>query len=219
MESILGDLGRMELVGGPYDGVADWMEDCYTAALDDIMLSAGGLVFTADDFAELVASARDRLADTLSDVGEASLAALQSLRRLNLAADRVADEYHYAIEDVADQVGALVYPGFIAGVGAARIGEVARYLDAASNRLQRLPENPGRDAELMARARELEVELDDLIEVLPWDPRMIDVTWMLQELRVSFFAQHLGVKGKVSEKRTREALAELAKPADAKPRR
>jgi ATP-dependent helicase HrpA len=59
----------------------------------------------------------------------------------------------------------------------------------------------------MQAVRELETEHDRLREALPGSASVLEIAWMLQELRVSFFAQSLGTKGKVSEKRIRQALA------------
>jgi ATP-dependent helicase HrpA len=62
---------------------------------------------------------------------------------------------------------------------------------------------------MMDRARRLENEYERLADLLPSSPELIEVAWMLQELRVSYFAQALGTKGKISEKRIDHALADL----------
>ena len=62
----------------------------------------------------------------------------------------------------------------------------------------------------MARIQVLEADHDHLLDTLPPSPGLIDIGWQLQELRVSLFAQHLGVKGTVSEKRIRTALRDVA---------
>jgi ATP-dependent helicase HrpA len=62
---------------------------------------------------------------------------------------------------------------------------------------------------MMDRAHRLENEYERLADLLPSSPELIDVAWMLQELRVSLFAQTIGTRGKVSEKRVERALAGL----------
>ena len=64
----------------------------------------------------------------------------------------------------------------------------------------------------MERIRELEIERDDLSDAIPGSVELIDVAWMLQELRVSLFAQALGTKGKVSEKRITEMMQRAIAP-------
>ena len=63
-----------------------------------------------------------------------------------------------------------------------------------------------RDREIMHTIRELEARHDRLLDSRPWSPELEDLTWSLQELRVSLFAQSVGAKGKVSVKRVRSAL-------------
>jgi ATP-dependent helicase HrpA len=102
-----------------------------------------------------------------------------------------------------------VFPGFLTAIGADRIDDVRRYLDAAEWRLRKLPDHPDRDRRNMDLIIELEDEHDRLADMLSWSPELVDVAWMLQELRVSLFAQSIGAKGPISEKRVRAALHDL----------
>jgi ATP-dependent helicase HrpA len=118
-----------------------------------------------------------------------------------------------ARQDVAEQLGGLVYPGFITASGAARLPDVLRYLQAADRRLERLPDVVPVDRDRMTAVRELESELRDRTKAYtdagrPVPPALVDAGWMLQELRVSHFAQALGVRGQVSAKRIRKLLDE-----------
>jgi ATP-dependent helicase HrpA len=62
----------------------------------------------------------------------------------------------------------------------------------------------------MAEIGELEAEYDGLRDALAPSSELEEIGWMLQELRVSLFAQPLGTRGKVSPKRVRKAMAEIA---------
>jgi ATP-dependent helicase HrpA len=98
-----------------------------------------------------------------------------------------------------------VYPGFVAATGAARLPDLVRYLNAAERRLERLPSAPAQDRDRQAVVNELEAEYRARRDALP--DRGREVRWMLEELRVSQFAQGLGVRGPVSAKRIRRALS------------
>jgi ATP-dependent helicase HrpA len=116
-----------------------------------------------------------------------------------------------ARQDVAEQLGGLVYPGFVAATGAARLPDVVRYLQAADRRLERLPDVIGVDRDRMAGVRALEAELRTRTDGYrtarrPLPPTLVEAGWLLQELRVSHFAQALGVRGQVSAKRIRKLL-------------
>jgi ATP-dependent helicase HrpA len=210
---ILNNELRLTLSSSPYTGTDEWMDDCVACSLDQVMVDAGGLVWNPGDFERLLLAARDHLAEVLERVGKDSEAILRELHEVEtlLAAAR-GDAMQTAAGDVADQIGRFIYSGFLAGVGADRLDDLRRYLAAASYRLRKLPDNPQRDYEQMTRVRILEDELDALMDSLPWSPRMVEISWMLQELRVSFFAQPIGAKGPVSEKRVRRALQELLAP-------
>jgi ATP-dependent helicase HrpA len=105
-----------------------------------------------------------------------------------------------------------VFRGFIAATGAARLPDVERYLRGAARRLERLPDAVATDADRMRAVGELEAayraRLDASLPGRPVPPALRDVKWMLEELRMSHFAQGLGVRGPVSSKRIRRALAE-----------
>jgi ATP-dependent helicase HrpA len=93
-----------------------------------------------------------------------------------------------------------VAPGFATRAGAARLGDLQRYLRAAARRLDRLPDGLGADAQKMGVVHELE-------ELAAQRPDFDEVPWLLEELRVGQFAESLGTKGQVSAKRIRRMLA------------
>lgn len=158
---------------------------------------------------QIGASSADRLVAVASD----ALEILDELREIRRTLDDGSvEQYHDATEDVEGQLDRLIYPGFITAVGIDRLPDLLRYLRAISRRLEALPNRVERDRELMERIRDLETERDDLSDAVPDSTDLIDVAWMLQELRVSAFAQTIGTKGKVSEKRIREALARAVAP-------
>jgi ATP-dependent helicase HrpA len=110
--------------------------------------------------------------------------------------------------DVRQQLARLVHPGFIAATGADRLGDVERYLRAAARRLERLPDATAVDRDRMNAVHELERAYRQRLAELPGSAALREVPWMLEELRVSHFAQSLGTRGPISAKRIRRALAE-----------
>ncbi|HLR93185.1 MAG TPA: DUF3418 domain-containing protein, partial [Jiangellaceae bacterium] len=118
-----------------------------------------------------------------------------------------------ALTDMRTQLGELVYPGFVTATGRDRLGDIVRYLDAMSRRLEKLPHTAARDQDLMRTVHRVRAEYDDAVAHLDPERRADDdvrtVRWMLEELRVSFFAQSLGTRGTVSEKRVLRAIDDL----------
>ena len=108
--------------------------------------------------------------------------------------------------DVAEQVRRLVYPGFVTATGVGRLADVERYLRAAARRLERLPNAVAVDRDRMSAVHELERAYRVRLQAAPGAAGLREVPWMLEELRVSHFAQALGTRGQVSSKRIRRAL-------------
>ncbi len=119
-----------------------------------------------------------------------------------------ADEPAFA--DIRAQFAGLIRPGFISTTGARRLPDLVRYLRAIQQRLDKIGDGV-RDSERMATVHRVTQEYRETIQDLPPgrrdDPDVQAVRWMIEELRVSLFAQTLGTNGPVSEKRIRTALA------------
>jgi ATP-dependent helicase HrpA len=107
----------------------------------------------------------------------------------------------------------LVRRGFVADAGAVALRQYPRYLAALGERRRRLDEAPGRDQELMARAAEFQQGWDQLTAALPGGrppgEKLERLRWLIEEYRVSLWAQHLGTAVPVSDTRLRKRLAEL----------
>ncbi len=100
--------------------------------------------------------------------------------------------------DVARQLGRLLHPGWVSAAGVGRLPDIVRYLRAAERRLERAPDALAADRDHMATLHELEAMATSA-----------EARWLLEELRVSYFAPALA-RGKVSAKRVRAALASPA---------
>ena len=203
---LLTDEQKRAVRTGPHGAPAEWVADCATCIAGQILVDGGGPVWDGTGFDGLLDVARRTLPEQIETVGAASLRILALARELRATLRGVEGA---AGEDMRGQLDQLVYPGFLTGVGADRLGDVERYLRAMVRRLDRLAEDPAGDAELMARVSALESEHDRMVEVLGPTPELADIAWMLQELRVSLFAQALGTRGKVSEQRITRALTAL----------
>ncbi|HET9443200.1 MAG TPA: DUF3418 domain-containing protein, partial [Acidimicrobiales bacterium] len=118
-----------------------------------------------------------------------------------------------AAADVRDQLRRLLGPGFVTAAGTARLDDIRRYLAAADHRLDKLGASPVRDGERMAVVHGLERDYERLVAGLPdWrvTHEVLEIRWLIEELRVSLFAQQLGTPKPVSEARIRRAMAEAA---------
>jgi len=206
---------QLALAGAPHGSVRAVLEDARTAAIDALIGRAGGPAWDEAGFRRL----RDEVADELH--GETTRIVEQIARVLDAARDvqrrlepLTAEAVAPARRDVEAQLRRLVAPGFATASGAGRLADVERYLQAAARRLERLPDNPARDLDRMRAIHELEAlhrrRLDEWPPGRPLPAALREVPWMLEELRVSQFAQGLGTRGPVSSKRIRRVIEEHA---------
>ena len=147
-----------------------------------------------------------RTAEILDQVVPVLTAAREVDRRLDDLREPVAEA---VATDVAAQREALVYDGFVSGVGPFRIADLARYLNAILMRLEQQPHTPARDRQRMESVHRVQARYNDLLDTLPAsrDEDVLEIAWMIEELRVSLFAQSLGTPGPISEKRVLDAIA------------
>ena len=206
--------GRLALSHNPHGSVAALFDDCVTAAADRLIAEAGGPAWDEDGFRALY----DRVRADLHDATEQVVGLVERILAESHEVDRrlrgtTSLTLVPALTDVRANLTALVHPGFVAATGWARLPDLPRYLRALQIRLDKLPENPGRDRTLAHQADVLSQEYDEALRRLPPARREEEparqIRWMLEELRVSLFAQQLGTRFPVSDKRIRKAMAQL----------
>ena len=116
-----------------------------------------------------------------------------------------------ATQDIRAQLEWLVHKRFITDTPFERLQHVPRYLKAINLRIEKLRANPARDAQCMSQLQHLLQAWQKLRQPQHGkpDPRAEEFAWMLQELRVSLFAQELKTPVIVSVKRLEKMLAAL----------
>ena len=215
VRSIAGRLpatAKLAMSRSPYSGTTALLDDCAACAADRVVAEAGGPAWDAEGFARLVEAARASLAVSTAAVVDDAARALAAAHEVESRLSRTAAPAG-TVADLRAQFAALIYPGFIAETGADRLPDVARYLQAIVRRLDKIPESAARDAERMAAVQRVTDAYRQAVADLPPAVRgggdVKAVRWMIEELRVSLFAQTLGTPMPVSEKRIRTAIDRL----------
>jgi ATP-dependent helicase HrpA len=206
----LSNEAKLALSRNPHGSAAVLIDDCVACAVDKLMAEAGGPAWDADGFGRLRDRVRGSLADTVLGVVEwvrQILAITYDLER-RLAVTRT-PALTPALADVRSQLSGLVYAGFVTATGWWRLPDLVRYLRAIERRLERLPENVQRDREQMLTIQEIQQEYARLRAQLPPTDQLAEIRWMIEELRVNYFAQALGTPQSVSDRRIRRAMDDL----------
>jgi ATP-dependent helicase HrpA len=108
--------------------------------------------------------------------------------------------------DIASQLQDLLYPGFLEDLFPGRLQHYPRYLKALRERLDQADRDPARDAQRMAQVAPWWQRYLETIEAgQPYDEDLDAYRWLVEEYRVSLFAQRLKTAVKVSEKRLADA--------------
>jgi ATP-dependent helicase HrpA len=207
---------KLALSRSPYASIGALLDDCEACAADQVIADAGGPAWDADGFARLVAAARPALplatSRALDLAGQVLEAAHEAESRLHSASPVLAS----AVADARAQFDALIYPQFASETGLPRLPDLVRYLQAISRRLDTAAQDPARDAARTAAVARVCGAYSRAVAELPparrQDADVQAVRWMIEELRVSLFAQVLGTSGPISEKRILAALSQLTSP-------
>ncbi|MBP0459692.1 ATP-dependent RNA helicase HrpA [Streptomyces montanisoli] len=202
---------KLNLSSSPHGSIQALFEDCATAAADKLIADHGGPAWDEESYRKLYDSVRADLVDaTVRTVAQVQqiLAAWQACERRLRATTSQALLAN--VQDVRDQLARLVPPGFVTAVGVRRLPDVMRYLMAADRRLQQMPTAVQRDTTRMEKVHEMRDEYAWLLEQLPQGrpvPEQVEnIRWMIEELRVSYFAHALGTAQPVSDKRIVKAI-------------
>jgi ATP-dependent helicase HrpA len=213
----LSNAQKLALGDNPHGSVPALLEDCLACAVDAIVAehAAGGVVRDPAEFEQVLGDVRTHVASRVLTVVDAVEPVLSEARQVRAALDRLTAPAAAAmVADVRAQLDSLVYAGFVADTGLAHLPHLRRYLRGMLQRLEKAPSSPAslaRDAVSQEVVDRMELAYADLLDSLPRVDRrsapVREIGWMVEELRVSLFANSLGTAYPVSEKRIRAAIA------------
>ncbi|MEU1119111.1 MULTISPECIES: ATP-dependent RNA helicase HrpA [unclassified Streptomyces] len=202
---------KLALSANPHGSMQALFDDCAMAAADQLIADFGGPVWDEESYRKLFDKVRAEIVDTtVRAVGQVQqvLAAWQACERRLKSAKSPALLANLA--DVREQLNSLIKPGFVTETGLRRLADLMRYMVAADRRLQQMPANVQRDTARMEKVREMRDEYLWLLEQMPQGrpvpQEVLDIRWMIEELRVSYFAHALGTAYPVSDKRIVKAI-------------
>ncbi|HEV7649913.1 MAG TPA: ATP-dependent RNA helicase HrpA [Actinophytocola sp.] len=203
----LPNASKLALSANPHGSVPALLEDCLNAAADSLVARSGGPVWTPDEFEALCTAVRGDLADTTYAVLDAVRGVLTVDAEVDTALSRMTGGvFAESVADMRAQRSALVYNGFVTATGLTRLSDVERYLRGILRRLDKLPERPDRDLEWTYIVADVTQAYAEVRGAAGDDG---SVRWMIEELRISFFAQTLRTAYPVSEKRIDKAIESL----------
>ncbi|MEB5965059.1 ATP-dependent RNA helicase HrpA [Comamonas testosteroni] len=209
LEKNIPDLQKMAVAYMPLGTQEELRGQIIDVAIDRAFLQEP-LPSNEVDFRQRVQDGRGRLTLIANEVARMSAVILAEYAA---AARKIKDTKNApeATKDASEQLQKLMPKNFIAVAPWAQLGHYARYLKAITSRLDKYRADPARDAAKLKELLPLEQRYWRLVAERKGqiDARMQEYRWMLEELRVSFFAQELRTPYPVSAKRLDKVWAQL----------
>ena len=202
---------KLTLAQSCYRTTAELFADCMAVCIDAVV--AGREVWTRTEFEtvrnEISATIMDSLFQTVSLLTKV-IAGSRDAEKAIKAASNIA--MLSPLADTREQLSSLVYPGFASETGLTQLRRLPVYLAGIVHRIGKLGENLGRDRVWMTEVQTATARYELAGGRLPLLPdstvSLVRARWLLEELRISLFAQHLGTAEPVSLQRIVRVLSE-----------
>jgi ATP-dependent helicase HrpA len=215
---ILPDFNRLAMLYATLGTPAQLRDEVASIIADRVFMQGPSIPRTREQFVATLRARWDDVRNVAREVASVVQQILTAYQQLGLRLGaKVPPAWQASINDLKLQLVLLIHPGAMAATPWERLKHMPRYLYAAIKRLDKLQigagGGPDRDGRIMAEMatlwRDYLVRLDARNKTGRSDPLLEEFKWLLEELRVSLFAQELGTPITVSVKRLEKAWADL----------
>ncbi|WP_447913225.1 ATP-dependent RNA helicase HrpA [Microbacterium phyllosphaerae] len=205
---------KLALAASPYQSAAALIEDCRAAVVQNLIDRAhpGGIIRTEAEFVRV----RDAVSASLVDELFSCVSLVARILTKTRDVERgIKSQNSLALlgplNDIRTQLSGLLHPGFVSAAGVDRLAHFPRYLDGMLDRLKTLASEPGKDRTRMSEFERMAKVFEDAGGTIPLapdaSPALVETRWLLEEYRVSVFAQRLGTSQPVSPQRIMKVLS------------
>ncbi|WP_440875802.1 ATP-dependent RNA helicase HrpA [Thalassotalea sp. PLHSN55] len=218
LQEKLPNKAKLGLYFNPFGSINDLLNDCIIAACQHLVIVFGeqqnGLPRDQQQFEQCRDYVRAELAECVL------AGAIKVEKVLSLAHDirkkmkgKVSLNVIQSHADIKDHLESLVFKGFVTKSGHNKLDDIARYLNAMLRRIEKLPIDPNQDRLKMIEVAKAVTAFDELVakqrKDQPLSKEIDDMRWMLEELKVSLYAQNLKTPYPVSVKRVLNQIKNL----------
>ncbi len=206
LQEKLPNKAKLGLYFNPFGQIKVLIDDCIDAAIDQLLSEKFNDIRDPDVFKQACDWVRAELNDKVLQIATAIEPGLTLAHHIkkkmkgNVPLNMIS-----AHGDIQQQLKGLVFTGFVTHIGAAKLADWQRYIQGIERRLEKLPIDPNKDRLQQLTVEKVQQAIDGAKNKIPAgqpQPEQIEqARWMLEELRVSLFAQQLGTAYPISEKR------------------
>ncbi|WP_041421627.1 ATP-dependent RNA helicase HrpA [Shewanella sediminis] len=213
LQKTLPNKAKLAMYFNPFGQVQILIDDILAAAVQQLLDEKGVDVRSQASFEQAKDWVRQELNPTAAKLAlkvEEILTLYQKIKKR--LKGKISLDIAFAMSDIQTQLDQLVFKGFVERCGWQRLPDMVRYLKAIDNRLDKLPVDPNRDRLHMQSINNVQKELEAQLAKIPRSvatpEALLDARWMIEEYRVSCFAQVLGTAYPISEKRILNRIKE-----------
>ncbi len=214
LQEKLPNKAKLGLYFNPFGSITDLLQDCIVAACQHLLLTHGPLPRTEQEFTKAKDYIRAEIADCVLDSAikvEKALSTAHDIRKK--LKGNVSLNIIQSHGDIKQHLESLVFKGFVTESGHDKLDDINRYLQAIIRRLEKLPIDPNQDRLKMIEIEKAQTAYQTVLSKQkkgqPLSKELSDVTWMLEELKVSLYAQNLKTPYPISTKRVLNHLKEF----------
>lgn len=211
LQEKLPNKAKLGLYFNPFGSIAELLEDCIQAASQHLVASFNELPRNEKAFEQCKDHVRAEIADCVLQ------AAIKVEKALSLAHDirkkmkgNVPLNVIQSHGDIKQQLSNLVFKGFVTASGIKRLDDIIRYLNAILRRMEKLPIDPNQDRLKMIEVEKVVTAYKEVVakqrKGQPLPEALVETKWMIEELKVSLFAQTLKTAYPISAKRINNHL-------------
>ncbi|MCL1144719.1 ATP-dependent RNA helicase HrpA [Shewanella marinintestina] len=214
LQKSLPNKAKLAMYFNPFGQVNILIDDILSAAVQQLLDEKGIDVRSESAFTEAKDWVRQELNPTAEKIALKVEEILTIYNRIKKRLKgKIGLDIAFAMSDIQSQLDQLVFKGFVEQSGWQRLGDLNRYLKGIENRLEKLPVDPNRDRIHMLSVNKvqelLKAQMAKLPKSQPVPDALIEARWMIEEYRVSCFAQVLGTAYPISEKRILNQIAQV----------
>jgi len=214
LQEKLPNKAKLGLYFNPFGSITDLLQDCIVAACQHLLVSYGPLPRSEQEFTKAKDYIRAEIADCVLDGAikvEKALSTAHDIRKK--LKGNVSLNIIQSHGDIKQHLEGLVFKGFVTESGHNKLDDINRYLQAIIRRLEKLPIDPNQDRLKMIELEKANTAYKGVLSKQkkgqPLSKELSDVTWMLEELKVSLYAQNLKTPYPISSKRVLNHLKEF----------
>ena len=205
---------KLGLYFNSFGTVLSLIDDCIACAVDYLIEKNNQTIENQEQYQQLLDYTKAHINETVVDIAKQVESILTLHFNINKKLKgRVDLSLAFALSDIKQQINNLIYKGFVAKSGYHRLNDIHRYLLAIEKRIEKLMQNASKDRQAMNTVEEVknlyENWLNSLTENQRLQQQVVNIRWMIEELRVNLFAQQLGTPYPISAKRIKQQIDQV----------